>query len=84
MDGARRWADNVHIERWFRGLKHECIYQAEYKNMRELRRVIAEYVEKHNFRRIHSSLGYATPAEWYFSGLNAINFPKDKGANLAA
>lgn len=33
MDGARRWADNIAIERWFRDLKHECIYQTEYGNM---------------------------------------------------
>ena len=84
MDGVRRWADNVYIERWFRNLKHDCIYQTEYKNMRELRHVIAEYVDKYNYKRLHSSLDYATPAEWYFSGLNAVNFPEDKGMNLAA
>ena len=71
-------------ERWFRNLKHDCIYQTEYKNMRELRHVIAEYVDKYNYRRMHSSLDYATPAEWYFSGLNAANFPDGGGMNLAA
>jgi len=84
MDGVRRWADNVLIERWFRDLKHDCIYQTEYRNMTELRQVIAGYVEKYNFRRIHSSLDYATPAEWYFSGLNETNMPKDMPALKAA
>lgn len=84
MDGVRRWADNVLIERWFRDLKHSCIYQTEYKNMRELRRVISEYVERYNFRRLHSSLDYETPAEWYFSGINESNAPADKMMKWAA
>ena len=77
MDGVRRCADNVLIERWFRNLKHECIYQVEYSNMSELRSVIAEYVNKYNFDRLHSSLDYCTPAEWYFSGINAVNAPNE-------
>lgn len=84
MDGARRWADNVTIERWFRNLKHDCIYQTEYRNMRELRRVVSDYVEKYNFRRLHSALDYATPAEWYFSGLNAVNMPEGVPMTKAA
>lgn len=84
MDGVRRWADNVLIERWFRDLKHECVYQTEYKNMRELRHIIAEYVDRYNKRRLHSSLDWATPAEWYFSGLNEANAPEDVGRPDAA
>ena len=77
MDGVRRWADN--IERWFRNLKHDCICQTGYKDMRELRHVVSEYVEKYNFRRMHSSLDYAMPAEWYFIGLNAVQLPRRRG-----
>ena len=84
MDGRRRWADNVLMERWFRNLKHDCIYMTEYRNMGELREVIADYVEKYNFRRLHSSLGYEVPAEWYFSGLNAINRPSEHPYGKAA
>ncbi len=32
---------------------------------------IAAYVDKHNNRRPHTALGGSTPAQWYFSGLNA-------------
>lgn len=84
MDGVRRWADNVLIERWFRDLKHNCIYQTEYGNMRELRKVISGYVERYNFRRLHSSLDWCTPAEWYFSGINEENAPIDKMMKWAA
>ena len=43
--------------------------------MRELRRFVAEYVERYNYRRLHSSIGYDMPASWCFSGLNAANRP---------
>ena len=44
MDGKARWIDNVIIERWFRSLKTEDIYINEYKNPRQLRQGIKEYV----------------------------------------
>lgn len=71
MDGKGRWADNVYIGRWFRDLKHYCIYQREYSTFGELRRLVAEYVENYNDRKLHGSLGYETPASWYYSGLNS-------------
>ena len=36
-----------------------------------MRRLIAAYVDKHNNRRPHTSLGGSTPVQWHFSGLNA-------------
>ena len=52
--------------------------------MRELRHVIASYVERYDFRRLHSSLDYSTPAEWYFSGINEANAPAEKMGKWAA
>lgn len=72
MDGRRRWADNVIIERWFRDLKHDCIYRNEYTNMKELKNLIKTYIENYNFERLHSSLNYETPSQWYFSGIGEI------------
>ena len=37
MDGRKRWADNIMVERWFRSLKQEEIYINEYQTPRELR-----------------------------------------------
>ena len=84
MDGKHRWADNIFIERWFRDLKHEHIYQTEYRNYRELKETLADYIEKYNYSRLHSALGYQTPAEWYFSGLNATNMPDGYKVGFAA
>lgn len=67
MDGRRRWVDNVRIERWFRSLKSECLYINEYNTPRELKNLIAEYVEDYNNKRLHEALDYATPAECYYA-----------------
>lgn len=71
MDGRRRWADNALMERWFRTLKSEWLRNVEYSTPAELEATIAEFVEFYNNGRIHQSLGYETPASWYFSGIGA-------------
>jgi putative transposase len=67
MDGKARWVDNVIIERWFRGLKHDDIYINEYNSPKELRRGIASYVKDYNHERPHQSLNNAVPAAIYTS-----------------
>ena len=66
MDGKRRWADNIMIERWFRSLKTEQIYTHEYETPRELRRLIAAYIDEYNRVRPHEALDYETPDELYY------------------
>jgi putative transposase len=65
MDGKARWVDNVIIERWFRSLKTEEIYTNEYKNPRELRQGITEYIAIYNYERPHSSIDDMRPAQAY-------------------
>ena len=72
MDGRGRWRDNVVMERFWRTLKQECVYISEYSTYAELRDLIAAFVDRYNDERIHESLGYETPAQWYFSGINAL------------
>lgn len=64
-----------HVERCFRDLTHECSYQTECANMHGLRHLMAKYVDKFNFGKLHSSLGCLSPAEWCFSGINAPTVP---------
>ena len=66
MDGKSRWADNIMIERWFRSFKYEELYLTEYKNMKEAREAIGKYIHTYNFERLHSAVGYKTPAEMYY------------------
>ena len=65
MDGRARWADNVLVERWFRTLKSECLRNSEYSTPAQLCRLIAGFVDYYNHERIHKSIEYETPADWY-------------------
>ena len=62
MDGKARWVDNVVIERWFRSLKTEWVYINEYRNPKELRAGIRDYIKDYNDLRPHQSHNYDTPA----------------------
>ena len=68
MDGKKRWADNIMIERWFRTLKCERVYLKDYKGIRDARTQIGAY-HNYNFERLHSALDYRTPASMYYPAL---------------
>jgi putative transposase len=67
MDGKGRWIDNVFIERLWRSVKYEEIYLRGYANGHEAERWLSKYFAFYNARRVHETLGYATPDEVYFS-----------------
>ena len=57
--------DNGNCERFFRTLKQEEINPKEYKDLEDLRLHIAEFIERYyNQKRLHSALGYLSPAEF--------------------
>lgn len=62
QDGRRRWVDNVMVERLWRTVKYECLYLVEMENLRQVRKLLAEYFDFYNHRRPHSSLAYRVPA----------------------
>ncbi len=56
--------DNALAESFFAALKNELVYRTSFPTQRHARRAIAEYIEVfYNRIRIHSTLGYKTPAE---------------------
>ena len=63
MDGRGRCMDNVFIERLWRSLKYEAVHLHELSDGFEAERVIDRWMDFHNGRRPHSSLGGRTPAE---------------------
>jgi putative transposase len=69
MDGKGRWIDNVFIERLWRSVKYEEIYLRGYANGHEAQRSLSKYFAFYNARRLHETLGYATPDEVYFGAL---------------
>lgn len=67
MDGKGRALDNIFVERLWRSLKYELIYQMEYESVREAKKGIGEYFLFYNDERFHQSLNYKTPRQVYFS-----------------
>lgn len=54
---------NGKIERWHKTLKGECIRVKTPLSLEDARRLVAEFVEHYNTVRLHSAVGYVTPAD---------------------
>ena len=70
MDGKGRALDNVFIERLWRFVKYEYLFLHSFETLDVLRSGLQEYFEFYNEKRIHQSLGYATPDEVFGSVKN--------------
>jgi putative transposase len=56
--------DNAVVESFFGTLKQELVHHARWTDLADTRAAIHEYIEVfYNRQRLHSSLGYRTPAE---------------------
>ncbi len=72
MDGRGAWRDNVLIERFWRTLKYEEVYQHGYDNPIEARQRIGAFITFYNGRRPHQSLGGVPPDQVYNAQLNCV------------
>lgn len=81
MDSRGRAFDNIFNERLWRSLKYEEVYLKSYSSGYEARESIGKYFDFYNFKRLHQSLGYLTPAEVYFRS-NNLNLTKKGGENV--
>ena len=56
--------DNAPMESFFVSLKREQVHEARFRTRAEARAAVFDYVEVfYNRQRLHSALGYRTPAE---------------------
>lgn len=52
------------IERFFRSLKEECVWQHNFRNFEEAYHEIAAWIRRYNTERPHQALGYLTPVQF--------------------
>lgn len=64
LSGVGSCYDNAMMESFFATLKHECANRA-FDTINDARRTVAYYIEAwYNRRRLHSSLGFASPMQY--------------------
>ena len=58
---------NGSVERFFRSLKEECVWQHNFSKFTEARTAITKWIHWYNAERPHQALGYRSPRQ--FRGL---------------
>mgnify|MGYP001952787643 FL=1 len=56
--------DNAVAESFFKTLKYECTNRHDFKSYIHAYQIIEEYINWYNNVRMHSALGYKSPAEF--------------------
>ena len=69
---------NGKIERWHKSLKGECIRPGTPLSPEVARRLIGQYVEHYNAVRLHSAIGYVTPADMLAGRQTEIHAARDR------
>lgn len=65
MSAAGNPYDNAKAESFFKTLKHGEVYLSDYQAFAEAQAQLGQFIEAlYNTKRLHSSLGYMSPAEF--------------------
>lgn len=67
---------NAHIESFHKILEVECLSRYEFKSFAHAYRVVSEFIRAYNKVRIHSSIGYISPEEYYGNVLDGTELKK--------
>jgi hypothetical protein len=70
-------------ERWFGTLKRECLRPGTPLSLEEARRLVARFVEHYNTVRLHSAIGYVTPADKLLGLEPVIHAERDRKLETA-
>lgn len=70
-------------ERWFGTLKRECIRPGTPLSLADARRLVARFVEHYNTVRLHSAIGYVTPADKLLGLEPVIHAERDRKLEAA-
>jgi transposase InsO family protein len=74
---------NGKLERWHGTLKRDCIRPSVPLSLEEARRLVAQFVEHYNQRRLHSAIGYVSPADKLAGREQAIFTERDRKLETA-
>jgi putative transposase len=74
---------NGKIERWHRSVKDECIRPGVPLSLEDARRLVEAYVRHYNEVRLHSAIGYVTPADKLAGSDRAILAERDRKLEAA-
>ena len=69
---------NGKLERWHKSLKSECIRLGVPLTPEDARRLIERYVVHYNTVRLHSAIGFVTPADMLAGRQNEIHGARDR------
>jgi hypothetical protein len=69
---------NGKMERWFKTLKGDCIRVQVPLSLEDARRIVADFVAHYNEVRLHSAIGYVTPADRLAGQHTAIFEARDR------
>jgi putative transposase len=74
---------NGKLERWNRTMKATAIRPSPPSSLDEARKVVAKFVERYNNERLHSALGFITPADTLRGRQEAIWAERDRKLEAA-
>ena len=69
---------NGKIERWHKSLKGECIRKRTPLTKEDARQLIQQYVDYYNPVRLHSAVGFVTPADMLAGRQAGIHAARDR------
>ena len=69
---------NGKIERWHQTIKQDCIRPHVPLSLAEARELVGRFVEEYNHERLHSAIGYVTPADKLAGREQAIFAERDQ------
>ena len=69
---------NGKIERWHKSIKRECIRPGTPLTPEDGRRLIQDYIDRYNTVRLHSAIGYVTPADMLAGRQTEIHAARDR------